>query len=73
MKHNLAKEIIAEMVISQKKYNELLLKIKTSSTDKDFDFYKKGFAQIMGTMLLDIVNPIVKEHPDLKPEELNEL
>ena len=73
MKYNLAKEIIGEMVVSQKKYNDLLLKINATSTNKEFDFYKKGFAQIMGSMLLDIINPIVKEHPDLKPEKLNEL
>ena len=72
MKHQLAKEIIDEMVINLKKYNDLLLKIKTTSTQKEFDFYKKGFAQIMGSMVLEIVNPIVKEHPDLKPEKLNE-
>jgi len=72
MKHHLAKEIINEMVINLKKYNDLLLKIKTTSTQKEFDFYKKGFAQIMGSMVLDIVNPIVKEHPDLIPKKLNE-
>jgi len=72
MKHQLAEEIINEMVINLKKHNDLLLKIKTTSTQKEFDFYKNGFAQIMGSMVLDIVNPIVKEHPDLKPEKLNE-
>jgi len=28
--------------------------------------------QIMGTMLLDIMNPIYREHPELKPPELED-
>ncbi|VAW47642.1 hypothetical protein MNBD_GAMMA03-1591 [hydrothermal vent metagenome] len=45
--------------------------VKKECNQSDFDAYKKGVGKIMGTMLLEIMNPIYKEHPDLKPKELN--
>jgi hypothetical protein len=30
----------------------------------------KGVGKIMGEMLFEVMNPLYKKHPDLKPEEL---
>jgi hypothetical protein len=47
------------------------LVMDTSSAD-EFEAYRTAVAQIMGTMLLDIMNPIYREHPELKPPELED-
>ena len=36
----------------------------------EFDRYKRMIGKSMGTMLLDIINPIVGKYPELKPPEM---
>ncbi len=70
MNEKSAEKIIDEMVASQKNFNALLLELKENANKEGFETYKKIFSEIMGAMLLDIVNPILKEFAHLKPKEL---
>lgn len=71
MEYKIAKKVIDKMVESAQGFDELLLEIKDNCPTEEFILYQKGLAQVMGYMLLDIINPIVKEHPDLKPPGLD--
>lgn len=44
--------------------------VMDSGSAEEFETYRMAVAQIMGTMLVDIMNPIYREHPELKPPEL---
>ena len=46
--------------------------VMDSCSPSEFEAYRGAVGQIMGTMLLDVMNPIYREHPDLKPPQLDE-
>jgi len=47
------------------------VEIMQESCEKDeLDGYRRAIGQIMGTMLLEIMNPLYAQHPELKPHEL---
>ena len=70
MKYKIAKKVIDKMVKSSKEFDELLSEIKNECSEEEFKVYQNGFAQVLGYILLDIINPIINEHPELKPKEL---
>jgi hypothetical protein len=70
MKEQLANKIIELMLKHGAELNEILMSIKESSNDEEFDFYRKSIGKVMGYMLLDVMNPIFKEYPSLKPGDL---
>ena len=71
MEIEVAKKVIDKMVESAREFDDLLFEIQEKSSIEEFKIYQKAFAKVMGFMLLDIMNPILKEHPDLKPPELD--
>lgn len=48
-----------------------LLAVKASCSDSEFVAYREFVSSLLNTMLLDFMNPLYKQHPDLKPPELN--
>lgn len=50
--------------------DESISLVKEHCSDTEFDMYRKAAGKVMGEMLISIMNPIYKEHPDLKPREL---
>lgn len=44
--------------------------VKETESDADFKRYRESISKIMTVMLLEIMNPLYVEHPDLKPEQL---
>lgn len=48
-----------------------LLAVKASCPDSEFVAYREFVSSLLNTMLLDFMNPLYKQHPDLKPPELN--
>jgi hypothetical protein len=53
------------------KFDELLDFIMTHCSEEEFKKYKEVVGRILGIMLLDVMNPLYEEHPDLKPPHLN--
>jgi hypothetical protein len=49
-----------------------LLEVMDSCPDSEFKEYRFAIGKIMGDMLLDVMNPIYKQHPSLKPKELQQ-
>ena len=43
--------------------------VKNSCTEDEFEWYKKLVAQVMTSVVIDLLNPFYEKHPDAKPEE----
>ena len=65
-----AKKIVDLMVRLGGELNSSLLEVQQSCNEVEFTQYRKSIAHIMGYMLVEIINPIVRDYPDLKPSEL---
>ncbi len=50
--------------------NRHLIKLQSQLEPTEFDKYRRGFAEVMGALLTEIVNPIYSEHPGLKPTQM---
>jgi hypothetical protein len=37
---------------------------------EEYQAYRRAVGKVMGAMLTEIMDPIYREHPDLKPKEL---
>jgi hypothetical protein len=44
--------------------------VKERCTEDEFVAYRRAIGDVMGLMLLDIMNPLYARHPHLKPEQL---
>jgi hypothetical protein len=44
--------------------------VQSSESDAEFRKYRDSVSKILITMLLEIMNPLYAEHPDLKPPQL---
>jgi hypothetical protein len=72
MKKDIAEKISALMLeYGEKLDNSVKIVMDTSSTE-EFEAYRNAVGQIMGTMLVDIMNPLYRKYPDLKPPELED-
>ena len=72
MKKDVAETINRLMLDYGAKLDSSVKLVMDTSSAEEFEAYRMAVAQIMGTMLLDIMNPIYREHPDLKPPELED-
>jgi hypothetical protein len=72
MKRDVAEAINKLMLEYGARLDESVRLVMESCSNSEFEAYRAAVGQIMGTMLLDVMNPIYREHPDLKPPELDE-
>jgi hypothetical protein len=66
-----AKQISVLMLEYGAKLDESVKLVKQTCSEDDFRKYRDAVGKVLGYMLLDIMNPLYKEHPDLKPPDLN--
>lgn len=66
-------QVVIEVMLKQgSELNALLVTLQEMGLDADaFACIRKSVGMIMGSILLDIMNPVFEMHPDLKPKELN--
>lgn len=69
---DVAKEISQLMIEYGSKLDASVAMVQKKCSAEEFSAYRKAVAQLMGTMLLDIMNPLYEAHPDLKPKELRQ-
>jgi hypothetical protein len=72
MKRDVAETINKLMLEYGAKLDESVKLVMETCSSAEFESYRAAVGQIMGTMLLDVMNPIYREHPDLKPHQLDE-
>ena len=44
--------------------------VQSTSPTKEFEVCRAASGEILGTILLEILNPLYLEHPELKPPQL---
>jgi hypothetical protein len=54
-----------------KEQDAMLARIQGLCSEDDFNWFRRMIGQSMGTMLLDVINPIVAKYPELKPSRLD--
>jgi hypothetical protein len=68
-------ELAAKMSIRlwamHEELNSLLCEIKDHCNTAELVWYRRQFAELMGTIDLNILDPIYREHPHLMPPELS--
>jgi hypothetical protein len=52
------------------KLDASLVLVKDRCSSEEFVAYRTVVGKILGEMLLEVMNPIYLQHPDLKPPEL---
>jgi hypothetical protein len=70
MTNTTAKAISELMVSVGAQLNDSIRLVQTTEDDAEFNRYRDSVSRIMTTMLLEIMNPLYAEHPELKPPEL---
>lgn len=70
MTNTTAKAISDLMVSMGAQLNESIRLVQSTEDDVEFKRYRDSVSKIMTTMLLEIMNPLYTEHPELKPPEL---
>jgi hypothetical protein len=71
MERETAKAVLAMMFDYGGKLNDAMLTIRETSDEEEFARYRRAIGSVLDTAFEQIINPILDEHPDLKPEQLN--
>jgi hypothetical protein len=45
--------------------------VREACSDEEFVAYRSAISRILAEVLLEVLNPLYKEHPNLKPGALN--
>lgn len=70
MNREIAEEISKLMLYCGSEIDKSVVLVKNTCDSEEFEIYRKAIGKIMGTMLVDIMNPIYKQYPDIKPPQL---
>ncbi len=70
MKREIAAQISTLMLEHAAKLDQSIQLVMTNGTEDEVVRYRRAVGKIMGEMLLEIMNPIYSEYPDLKPPQL---
>lgn len=65
---------LLDMVLRQAaELDNFLADIKDRAPPDEFNQLRTIVGKVMGSVVLDAINPIVEQYPDLRPDELNDL
>lgn len=64
----IAAEISELMQAHYRQLNESVIKVMEQCSEEEFNAYRYAVAHILAEALFQVVNPLYKEHPELKPE-----
>lgn len=67
----LATDISALMLNIGSQLDASVSYVQKSCDESELNTYRSAVGEIMGRMLIDIMNPIYKQHSELKPEQLS--
>lgn len=67
----IATSVNALMLEFSAKLDDSLDQVMKSCSSDDFDRYRAAVSKILEIMLYEIMNPIYKSYPDIKPKELD--
>lgn len=70
MKKEIAAQISSLMLEYGARLDQSIQLVINHGTEEEVEKYRRAVGKIMGEMLLEIMNPIYSEYPDLKPPQL---
>lgn len=70
MNYDQAKQTINTAYFANAILNQQLLNLEEKIDSDEFINLRRGFGEVMGHILTEILNPLFNEYPDLKPKEL---
>jgi hypothetical protein len=62
-----AKEISDLMLDVTRRLDDSLTSVHDRLADDEFDHYRRAVGTVLGAILLEVLNPLYAEHPNLKP------
>lgn len=72
----MSKEIAAELFALAREYgaklNVSLARVQAACSQEDFEWYRNAVAHVMACAQDHIMEPLIKQHPELEPEEWKE-
>jgi hypothetical protein len=71
MDRKTAESVLALMFEYGGKLNDAMLMIRETSDEEEFARYRRAVGTVLDSTFEQIINPILEEHPDLKPDSLN--
>ncbi len=70
MNREVAEKLTVLMLQINSKLQDSVAFVRDTCTSKEVEAYRKAVGNIMGTILMNIEEPIYKEHPSLMPDGL---
>ena len=71
MERETAQAVLTLMFEYGGKLNDAMLTVRETSNQEEFARYRRAFGKVLDSAFEQIINPILEEHPDLKPDQLN--
>jgi hypothetical protein len=66
-----ARQVSDLMVEISGRLNNSIVTVEEKCPSEEFEAYRRAVGAIMGEILLEVMNPLYKEHPTLKPSGLD--
>lgn len=66
-----AERLIQVLLKCGAEINESIRDVQNHCSEEEFIAYREGMSKVMAEILFEGLNPIFKQHPDLKPEGFN--
>ncbi len=66
-----ARDISNLMVEFGARLNDSLFPVMEKCSPEEFQAYRRAVGKIMGEMVLEVMNPLYKQHPSIKPKEMD--
>ena len=71
MEKDVAQSILALMFDYGAKLNDSMLMVREAGDPEEFSQYRRAVGNVLNSTFENIINPILAEHPDLKPDQLD--
>jgi hypothetical protein len=62
-----ARQISELMIEFSGRLDSSLIAVRESCSPEEFKTYRRAVGKILGEMLLEVMNPLYKQHPSLEP------
>ena len=67
----IATDINSLMLEYRGKLSQSMEFVRENCNDKEIIQYREALGKVIGYMIIDIMEPIYEEHPDIRPPELD--
>jgi hypothetical protein len=67
---HLASEVSERVLEANRLLNDVVALVHTRGTSDESDAFRLAIGNVLGELLLGVVNPLYRRHPDLKPPGL---